>query len=615
MQMLRSTIAALAITLASPGIAVAATFFFGNLTRVAANLYEGTRGELISTTGCVQPATAAPSLVRIETHTGPVIGAITFPGGAGCDIEAVYAPYADVPAGTYGAVLSMRDAGYYADTTVAPFWIVRGDVACPAASGASAYLAFPANGPSYVPPGNPLGTITLHPATMPQSCPLIGIFGHVDLMALPTATLSVSKDGAGSGTVSSDPPVIDCGATCAADFGTGTTVTLIATPTAGSTFAGWNGACTGAGSCTVTLENATQVSATFLPQAPATFSLSVYRRGTGSGGIASAPAGIACGAACWGTFAANVPITLTATADAGSTFTGWSGAGCAGTGTCTVPMSAAAHVTATFALDAPIAFPLTLSRAGNGAGTVSSTPAGIDCGAACSYVFDLGTSVTLEALAEAGSLFAGWSGAGCAGTGACIVTMSAAQGVTATFAIAAPLAFSLTVTRDGTGTGTVNSGTGEIACGAMCQAEFASRTVVTLAAVADAGSVFSGWSGGSCAGTGTCAVTMDAAKAVTATFARVTFTLAVSKTGGGGGSVVSTPAGVACGSTCHADFDSGVSVALAASPAAGSFFDGWTGACTGTGACNVTMDAAESVGAQFRLNASISRLANISTRM
>jgi hypothetical protein len=135
---------------------------------------------------------------------------------------------------------------------VAPFWIVSGEATCPAASGAIAHLAIPMTGPSYVPPGDPLGSITLHPATTPQSCPLIGIFGHVDLMTLPTATLSVSTAGAGSGNVSSDPPVIDCGATCVADFGRydGDADR----DTHGGLHAGWNGACTGA-SRTVTLEN------------------------------------------------------------------------------------------------------------------------------------------------------------------------------------------------------------------------------------------------------------------------------------------------------------------------------------------------------------------------
>ncbi|HYD43534.1 MAG TPA: hypothetical protein VEB43_22075, partial [Anaeromyxobacter sp.] len=56
---------------------------------------------------------------------------------------------------------------------------------------------------------------------------------------------------------------INCGATCAATLASGTTVTLTATPATGSTFGGWSGACTGTGSCVVTMTAARAVTATF----------------------------------------------------------------------------------------------------------------------------------------------------------------------------------------------------------------------------------------------------------------------------------------------------------------------------------------------------------------
>jgi len=86
---------------------------------------------------------------------------------------------------------------------------------------------------------------------------------------------------------------------------------------------------------------------------------------------------------------------------------------------------------------------LTVSKAGSGSGTVTSSPSGINCGATCSASFAAGTMVTLTAAADAGSTFTGWSGGGCSGTGTCTVTMSADQAVTATFTVipvtAAPL--------------------------------------------------------------------------------------------------------------------------------------------------------------------------------
>lgn len=81
---------------------------------------------------------------------------------------------------------------------------------------------------------------------------------------------------------------------------------------------------------------------------------------------------------------------------------------------------------------------LAVSRAGNGTGTVTSSPAGIDCGQVCSSNFALNSTVTLTASASTGSSFTGWSGAGCSGTGACQVTMSEAKSVTATFGSASP---------------------------------------------------------------------------------------------------------------------------------------------------------------------------------
>ena len=76
---------------------------------------------------------------------------------------------------------------------------------------------------------------------------------------------------------------------------------------------------------------------------------------------------------------------------------------------------------------------LSVSRTGSGSGTVNSSPSGIACGTDCSQTYVSGTRVTLTASAASGSVFAGWSGGGCTGTGTCSVTLNAATGVTATF--------------------------------------------------------------------------------------------------------------------------------------------------------------------------------------
>ncbi len=107
-------------------------------------------------------------------------------------------------------------------------------------------------------------------------------------------TLTVTKAGTGTGTVTSAPAGINCGATCSASFASGTQVTLTAAPATGSTFTGWSAPCSGTGTCVVTLTAATSVTATFAPTTT-NFNLTVAKAGTGTGTVTSAPAGINCG--------------------------------------------------------------------------------------------------------------------------------------------------------------------------------------------------------------------------------------------------------------------------------------------------------------------------------
>ena len=211
--------------------------------------------------------------------------------------------------------------------------------------------------------------------------------------------LTVTKTGTGSGTVTSSPAGINCGATCSAKFTSGVTVTLAATPAAGSTFVGWSGACTGTGACTVSMTASKTVTATFNTTTAGTYALTLYKIGTGLGTVASNPAGINCGTGCVANFTSGRLVTLTATPTTGSTFTGWGGA-CAGTArTCTVTMSAARVVTATF--NRPV---LTIAKVGTGSGLITGT--GINCGVDCTEPYNLTNpplTVTLTAAAYAGS--------------------------------------------------------------------------------------------------------------------------------------------------------------------------------------------------------------------
>src|SRR5437867_4920215 len=289
--------------------------------------------------------------------------------------------------------------------------------------------------------------------------------------------------------------------------------------------------------------------------------------------------GITCGTSCSAVFASGTPVTLASTAAPGSVFAGWSGGGCSGTGPCSVGGPPNVTITATFLQ----MFTLEVLSLGSGSGTVTSSPMGITCGATCSASFASGTAVTLTANPAAGSAFTGWSGGGCSGTEPCTLTVSSATTVTATFTPT----FVLTVTTTGMGTGTVTSSPTGIDCGATCSASFASGTAVTLTARPAAGSAFTGWSGG-CSGTGTCVVMLSAATTMTATFTP-TFVLSVTTTGTGTGTVTSSLPGISCGMSCSAVFATGAPITLAAIPAPGSVFAGWSGGSRGgTGPCAVS---------------------------
>jgi hypothetical protein len=146
-------------------------------------------------------------------------------------------------------------------------------------------------------------------------------------------------------------------------------------------------------------------------------------------------------------------------------------------------------VSAVFLEVPPGSFALTVSTVG--AGRVTSDPTGIDCGSDCTEVFVQSMVVTLTAIPSPGSVFAGWTGGGCGGTGPCVINPGASVSVTATFT-PAPGTIALTVTRVGTGLGTVTS--------------------------SPAGIAFGGWIGGGCGGTGPCTTTLSADTSLAAVF-------------------------------------------------------------------------------------------------
>lgn len=173
-------------------------------------------------------------------------------------------------------------------------------------------------------------------------------------------------------------------------------------------------------------------------------------------------------------------------------------------------------------------YTLTVNKTGNGSGTVISSPSGINCGSICSAVFNSASVVTLTASPSAGSQFDGWGGdcSSCGTNTTCSVTMNSSKTCIASFSDTnsqppppPPPAYTLTIYKAGTGSGTVTSNPAGINCGSTCSASFQPSILVTLTALPNTGSVFAGWGGAcsACLGS-TCVVTMDTHKSCTVIF-------------------------------------------------------------------------------------------------
>jgi len=256
-----------------------------------------------------------------------------------------------------------------------------------------------------------------------------GNVGSVTVTVRDVLTLAVLEQGDGGGTVISSPAGINCPTACSGSFDIGSQVVLTATPRAGdSAFAGWTGCDSVSGAtCTVTMSSARSVTAIFMLQR---FTLTAARNGDGQGTLTSSPAGINCGTACSSDYVINTTVTLTAAPGQTSVLSGWSGCDAVSGNTCTVTMTNAKSVTATFMLKR---FTLTVTKGGIGKGTVTSSPAGVNCGTNCSSDYVINTTVTLTATPALGSVFTGWTGCDAVNGSACTVAITNNKSVNASF--------------------------------------------------------------------------------------------------------------------------------------------------------------------------------------
>lgn len=276
--------------------------------------------------------------------------------------------------------------------------------------------------------------------------------------------LQVSRAGTGSGSVSSSPTGISCGSTCSANFSPGTSVTLSASASSGSVFAGWSGDCSGAqSSCTVSMNLARSVSATFNSSSPGGGGITTLQNGGSVNGstnssaqngdfreyVVTIPSGTTQLSVNTSNHTGDVDLYVRfASAPTLSTYDCRSIAAGNSPDSCTIPapVSGTWYIrvygyqigSVSYLINASWTGgstnqTLSVSRSGNGSGTVTSSPAGVSCGSTCSASFASGAAVTLTATAASGSVFAGWSGDCTGSQSSCNLSMGQGRNVTAAF--------------------------------------------------------------------------------------------------------------------------------------------------------------------------------------
>ncbi|HET9315878.1 MAG TPA: PKD domain-containing protein, partial [Vicinamibacteria bacterium] len=412
------------------------------------------------------------------------------------------------------------------------------------------------------------------------------------------------------------------------------TLRALTDPFTSSVFAGWSGRCTGTGDCTVAMNGSRRVTATFRPAQMVDFTVTVDSLDTGYGEVyvfASDGSTQFCAAipgstqTCTFPYLEGTTLDLQQLAAPGTTFVGWAG-DCTGDGPCAVTMDQPRQVAATFRGTPTFELTVTLTGTDGGFGLVEA--AGSDgsffyCEGApdetrtCTFPFPEGTEVHLSAMwPEDQATFLGWAG-DCTGNGPCAVVMDQARQVAATFQGLpyANLYVSVDSIQFGVGRvdvigsdGSHNTCQGAPNVSQFCTFPYPKGTTVTLQPTPASDSVFRGWFL-DCAGTGACQLTMNSPKYGFAEF-RGPQTLGVfmlSVNGGSGRAQLDGGLGFCDGTPnntafCPFNVPPGTTVSLSAQPHPHGQFAGWSGACSGTGACQVTapVSPAVTVFAAFR---------------
>ncbi|HTR74158.1 MAG TPA: IPT/TIG domain-containing protein [Solirubrobacterales bacterium] len=427
----------------------------------------------------------------------------------------------------------------------------------------------------------------------------------VVINAIPYFALNLSTTGTGSGSFECKVLPSGTAGPCAAEYEEGKEVEVIPVPGGGSAFAEWTGACTGTGSCVVTMSAAKSVTGVF-NAGTTEFKFTVTRNGTGtgslSGGSTARPSTISCaagtGACAEHEYVEGEVVKLKATAAAGSIFAAWTN--CTPVSghpeECEVTMSAAKSVTATFNVPPPSVISVSPAEGSTAGGQIVTIVGANLTGTikaefgtrevkAIDFLSDSATEISLEAPESS--------------AGRVHVTVTTSSGTSATSAadeytyVASPAVTAVSPASGPTEGGDVVVISGRSLAGASRVAfggsaativENTGTTIKTTAPAHAAGSVH---------------VTVTTIGGTSGNFAADEYTyvppqaLSIAKAGSGSGSV-------SCdGGVCASSYPFGATVTLSASAASGSKFTAFSGACAGTGSCAVKIEGPTSVTATF----------------
>lgn len=410
--------------------------------------------------------------------------------------------------------------------------------------------------------------------------------------------LMLSLGGDGQGHVKVEPPNTLCQeGNCTYTYETGDVVVLTPIAATGSTFSHWGGddAC-GQNPLTLTEEKSCTA---YFRLLPTDLTVTIV----GHGQVTSQPQGVQCNGddeRCVYGYAGQSTVVLKAEPESGWIFADWQG-DCDETGK--VIMTTEKSCQAIFTpLSADEAL-LNIEKTGTGEGTVTSQPAGIDCGTGCRHVYPKGTLITLIASPKAGSLFSHWSQCSQSQENRITINLEQANTCVAHFKqLPTPPTGSHGLVTNKIGQGTVVSEPAGITCHPTCYAYYPGGTALTLRAIPSAGFAFAGFSG-HCDDQGQ--VLLDDDKSCTVYFEPATTPASQEKPlfileteTQGPGQIIGE--GIECGGDCMENYGHETAVTLTAIPQLGAQFIRWRGDCGGTAeTIEITLDKLKVCAADF----------------